>query len=605
MWHSIEVFIVRQDSASDPRPESSPDSFHEAVDTAFFFILASERGLAYHTINSEPPRPPPQQRTRLLAEHAPDDHSTLRQIGRDGSRVSLAILLSRLVGFLRDMLIAERFGTGALADLFYVAYRIPNMLRELFAEGALSSAFIPALTRTLSQEGPEEARSLYNGVFLILSVLLFMVVTAGEILAPRILGLLAPGWTIDPGRQALGTLMIRIMFPFLYFISLSALLMGVFNARRFFFVPAASPIAFSLALIAATLVPSTFFPGPAILLLSLGVLLGGVAQWGVQWVLNRRDGGLRLTGNTDLGAAWRDARVRSVLRKILPAVGGLWVTQGNLLIATLFGSYLATGTIAALYYAMRLIQFPLGLIGAAIATVLLPLLSVHASREGGSREALIDTLVHGYRASFFLMIPASAGLVALREPLIGLLFEHGRFNHESAEMTALALIGYAAGLWSFSGVRILVRAYYAMGDMKTPVWAAVAGLLTNAAVSALFTRQMGVLALALGISAGSLVNQGVLFVELKSTLGRRPWEILGNAPWVLVHSALLYAAVRMLWLQLEGTFGPGHPLGLLLVVLSMIAAGAGLYGGLTVLSGVTEGRLLLGKARSMVQRKKR
>jgi len=541
---------------------------------------------------------------KSLDPPSPDAHGTLKRIGREGSRVSLAILLSRLAGFLRDMLIAERFGTGAMADLFYVAYRIPNMLRELFAEGALSSAFIPALTQSLKNDGEESARKLYTGVFVLLSLILFFVILAGEILAPQILALLAPGWAIDPARKSLGVLMIRIMFPFLYFISLSALLMGIFNARRIFFIPAASPIAFSIALIVATRIPRDLIPGPPILVLASGVLLGGIAQWGIQWIANRRDG-LRLSGDYRLKEAWQNPQVRSVLKKILPAIGGLWVTQGNLLIATLFGSYLATGTIAALYYAMRLIQFPLGLIGAAIATVLLPLLSFHAKSETGSQEKLIETLAHGYRASFFFMVPASAGLVALREPLIHLLFQHGRFDRTSAAMTGMALIGYAIGLWSFSGVRIIVRAYYAVGDMKTPVWAALAGLLTNLAISALLTRHLGVFALALGISAGSLVNQAWLFLRLKKTLGRLPWEIFGNAPWVLAHSILLFGSVQIAWQLARQSLAPLGTLPLLWATLALIAAGVFIYGGLTVLSGVTEAKLLKGRIMAGIQRKKR
>ncbi|MCL4486346.1 MAG: murein biosynthesis integral membrane protein MurJ [Nitrospirae bacterium] len=532
-----------------------------------------------------------------------DRHETLRTIGRQGSRVSLAILLSRLFGFLRDMLIAERFGTGAMADLFYVAYRIPNMLRELFAEGALSSAFIPTLTRTLDREGRDEAERLYTGVFLLLTLILLPVILGGMLFAPEILSLLAPGWSIDPDRKDLGSLMIRIMFPFLYFISLSALIMGVYNAQKRFFLPAASPIAFSLALIAATLLPDSLLPGPPILRLALGVLAGGLSQWGVQWLLlgeNR----LHIVDVFSVAKTWQNPRVRGVMARILPAVGGLWVTQGNLLIATLFGSYLATGTIAALYYAMRLVQFPLGLIGAAVATVILPLFSLHARDGTGPQEKLAETLAHGYRASLFLMLPASAGLIALREPLIRLLFQHGHFNSTSAVQTATALIGYAIGLWSFSGVRIIVRAFYATGDMKTPVLAALAGLLTNLAISALLSSRLGVFALAFGISAGSLVNQVTLFVRLKGLVGRFPWEIFGNAPKVLLHSLVLLAVVRFLWLLLEPVL-PSGMWPLLLSLLGLIGAGALLYGALTTLSGVTESRLLYERIAERLQRKKR
>lgn len=532
-----------------------------------------------------------------------DRHETLRTIGRQGARVSLAILLSRIFGFLRDMLIAQRFGTGAMADLFYVAYRIPNMLRELFAEGALSSAFIPALTRTLNKEGRREAERLYSGVFLLLSLILAPVILGGMLFAPEILSLLAPGWSIDPEKKSLGALMIRVMFPFLYFISLSALVMGVYNAQKRFFLPAASPIAFSLAVISAILLPDHLLPGPPVLRLALGVLVGGLSQWGIQWLL-LKENRLRISDLLPVAKSWQNPRVRGVMARILPAVGGLWVTQGNLLIATLFASYLATGTIAALYYAMRLVQFPLGLIGAAVATVILPLFSLHARDGNGPQDKLSETLSHGYRASLFLMLPASAGLVALREPLIRLLFQHGQFNETSAAQTATALIGYAIGLWSFSGVRIIVRAFYATGDMKTPVIAALAGLFTNLVISALFSAKLGVFALAFGISAGSLANQSYLFFRLKSLLGHHPWAIFGNAPKVLLHSLLLLVVVRFLWLRIDGVLPKGSS-PLLLSLLGLIGGGALLYGVLTALSGVTESRLLFERISGRFQRKKR
>ncbi len=531
-------------------------------------------------------------------------HETLATIGRDGAKVSLAILLSRITGFVRDMLIAQRFGTGPMADLFYVAYRIPNMLRELFAEGALSSAFIPTLTQTLTKEGREEAEGLYAGVFLLLSAILIPVVLLGMVLAPQILALLAPGWTIDPERERLGVLMTRVMFPFLYFISLSALLMGVLNAQKRFFLPAVSPVAFSLLLILSTLIPGRLFSFPPILLLAIGVLLGGVAQWGLVLILSPSRG-LRLRPHLNIAMAWGNTRVRSVFRKVLPAIGGLWVTQGNLLVATLMGSYLTTGTIAALYYAMRLVQFPLGLIGAAVATVILPLLSMHAKEGEGPQEKLMETLAHGYRASLYLILPASAGLIALREPLIDLLFRHGHFDEKSASLTATALLGYAVGLWSFSGVRIIVRAFYALGDMKSPVRAALAGLLTNLAISLLFAKTEGIVALALGISAGSIVNQLWLLILLKGKIGRFPGEVFKGAPLFLLHSLLMFAAIRFLWNSLSPAITSHQTLWLAGVVSGLILAGGGIYGGLTWLSGVAESRLLVARIRRGIQRKNR
>lgn len=543
------------------------------------------------------PVTPPESRKEIR-------HETLATIGRDGAKVSLAILLSRITGFVRDMLIAQRFGTGPMADLFYVAYRIPNMLRELFAEGALSSAFIPTLTQTLTKEGREEAERLYAGVFLLLSAILIPVVLLGMVLAPQILALLAPGWTIDPERERLGVLMTRVMFPFLYFISLSALLMGVLNAQKRFFLPAVSPVAFSLLLILSTLIPGRLFSFPPILLLAIGVLLGGIAQWGLVLALSPSRG-LHLHPHLNIAMAWGNTRVRNVFQKVLPAIGGLWVTQGNLLVATLMGSYLTTGTIAALYYAMRLVQFPLGLIGAAVATVILPLLSMHANEGEGPQEKLMETLAHGYRASLYLMLPASAGLIALREPLIDLLFRHGHFDEKSASLTATALLGYAVGLWSFSGVRIIVRAFYALGDMKSPVRAALAGLLTNLAISLLFAKTEGIVALALGISAGSIVNQLWLLILLKGKIGRFPGEVFKGAPLFLLHSLLMLAAIRSLWNSLSPAITPHQTLWLAGMVSGLILAGGGIYGGLTWLSGVEESRLLIARIRRGIQRKNR
>ncbi len=557
--------------------------------------------------SSDRPASPLPENLSLVTPSAPREDSrqdTLATIGRDGARVSIAILLSRITGFARDMLIAQRFGTGSMADLFYVAYRIPNMLRELFAEGALSSAFIPTLTQTLTREGKEEAERLYAGVFLLLSAVLIPVVLLGMVLAPQILALLAPGWTIDPHREAIGVLMTRIMFPFLYFISLSALLMGVLNAQKRFFLPAVSPVAFSLSLILATLIPGRLFSFPPILLLAFGVLLGGVAQWGLVLTFAPTRG-IRLRPHLNLALAWGNDRVRSVFRKVLPAIGGLWVTQGNLLVATLMGSYLTTGTIAALYYAMRLVQFPLGLIGAAVATVILPLLSMHAKEGDGPQEKLVETLAHGYRASLYLMLPASAGLVALREPLIDLLFRHGQFDEKSASLTATALLGYAVGLWSFSGVRIIVRAFYALGDMKSPVRAALAGLMTNIAISLLFAKAEGIVALALGISAGSIVNQIWLLALLKKKIGRFPGDVFGGAPLFLVHSLLMFVGVRLLWDEISPGVAPHETFLLAATVAGLIGAGGAVYLSLTWLTGVAESRLLVGRVLRGLQRKNR
>jgi putative peptidoglycan lipid II flippase len=506
------------------------------------------------------------------------------------SLVSGATFLTRIGGFLRDMIVAYGFGTGPEADLFYVGFRIPNMFRELFAEGTLSSAFIPALARTLKTEGPEMASRLFSAVGILLGLILVVLVGLGEWSAPLLLHLLAPGYAKNPDTLARGTHLIRIMFPFLFFISLSALVMGALNVQERFFLPALSPVFFSFGLIVGAFLPASLTFGHPVYGLAFGVVLGGVLQWIFQWPALTR-GTIHFLPGLSPSAAFRHEGARRVLKLLLPSIGGLWVTQGNLLIATIFGSFLVSGTISALYYAMRLIQFPLGLIGAAIATVLLPVLSRQTLENDGAAKTT-RTLAEGYRLSFFFMLPASAGLVALGEPLIRLLFEHGSFKAESSLLTQTALLGYAVGLWSFSGVRILVRGYYAYQDTRYPVWAGIWGLLTNLAISFLFYRSSGILALALGISAGSLVNHAILFFGLKRYVGSPPWAIFGNAIPVLLLSGGLYLGVSWGWGIFNRWVGAMSLKITLAGILAAMAMGLAFYLGAARLFNIREGRMV-------------
>jgi putative peptidoglycan lipid II flippase len=515
--------------------------------------------------------------------------------------VSAATFLSRITGFVRDMLIAYGFGTGEMSDLFYIGYRIPNMLRELFAEGTLSSAFIPELTRTLKEDGEERASRLMTAVSLLLCLILLVILVAGEVLAPVLFRILAPGYASSPDTRGVGVALIRLMFPFLLFISFSALAMGALNVQGRFFIPALSPVFFSAGLIVGVFFPSSLTGGHPVYGLALGVLLGGLLQWVVQWGPLGK-GRIHFLPSLGMREAWKDAGARKVLRLLLPSIGGLWVTQGNLLIATFFGSLMLSGTISALYYAMRLVQFPLGLIGAAIATVLLPVLSRQRLESGGAEQS-IQTLAEAYRLSLFFMLPATAGLVALGDPLIKLLFEHGSFAARSTVMTREALWGYALGLWSFSGVRILVRVYYAHQDTRFPVWAAFWGLLTNLALSAALYRSIGILALAAGISVGSLVNQTIIFAGLKKYLTKTPWEIFGNTLPVLGASAVLYAGVRLSWQGIASAFPPKGSLWLAGEILPVIFVGLGLYLGITSLIGIREGVSLVREIRKIGKRK--
>ncbi len=523
-----------------------------------------------------------------------------RQLGKKTGSVSIATLISRVAGFLRDMFIADRFGTTSLSDLFYIGYRIPNMLRELFAEGALSSAFIPSLSRTLSTQGTKEASRLYTAVFYLLVIILGGVILLGEIFAPQILRILAPGYALDPHSRTTGITLIRIMFPFLFFISLSALLMGILNVENKFFLPALSPVFFSLGLVIGMILPGGITGHHPVYGLAMGVILGGIFQWIFQWIFMKKKS-IGLDWSLPLKDGIRHPEARRVMRLIIPSIGGLWVMQGNLLIATILGSYLAKGTISSLYYAMRLVQFPLGLIGAAIATVILPILSKQ-SLEENAQEKSLHTLKDGYRLSLYFMLPATAGLLALGEPLIKIIFQHGSFSERSSHETLLALWGYAIGLWSFSGVRILVRIYYAVQNTRFPVKAAVYGLLANIAVSALFLRSMGIIALAAGITIGSIANQLVLFYGAKKILGRWPWPVFENLIPVAGWSVALFVFESFLWKKAETIFLTPGPALMAMEILMLILAGATFYIAGTIFSGVTEGHLLLSGSRSLLKR---
>ncbi len=526
-----------------------------------------------------------------------------KHMGKRTGAVAVATLISRIAGFLRDMFIAERFGTGTLSDLFYIGYRIPNMLRELFAEGALSSAFIPSLSRTLATRGSQEASRLYTAVLYLLILILGGVILSGEFFAPWILRILAPGYAMNPQTMATGVTLIRIMFPFLFFISLSALLMGVLNVENRFFLPAFSPALFSLGLVTGMLLPAPLTHHHPVYGLAIGVILGGLFQWFFQWLFLKR-GTIGIDWSMPFPEAARHQEARRVMKLIIPSIGGLWVMQGNLLIATILGSYLAKGTISALYYAMRLVQFPLGLIGAAIATVILPLLS-RQSMEENAREKNLHTLKDGYRLSLYFMLPATAGLLALGEPLIRVIFQHGSFQKTSSHETLLALWGYAIGLWSFSGVRILVRIYYATQNTRFPVKAAIAGLLANLAVSLLFLKSLGIIALAAGITIGSLANQAVLFYGARAVLGTLPWVIFGNLLPVSAWSLALFLLEKGLLTGVTKLF-PGAGLGGQAVELAgLVSVGMMAYVAGTRISDIPESRLLLEGSRSLLKRLRR
>ena len=450
------------------------------------------------TDTGKPPSPsnPPSQ----------DTHSITGAAGLIG----LATFASRILGFIRDIVLAQLFGASASADAFFVAYRIPNLLRELFAEGSMSSAFIPVFTEYHTLRSKEETWELASAAFTTLLTIVTIVTLLGVLTAPGIVWLLAPGFHGEAAKLATTTLLTQVMFPYLLFISLAALGMGILNSLRAFAFPALAPVFFNVCVIFFALAISPFFQEP-IVGVAVGVVVGGLAQFMVQLPAIHKRGML---------FSWRfqpgHPGVRRMGLLIVPTLLGMSVTQVNITVNTILASYFEGGP-TYLFYGMRLIQFPLGIFGVALATAILPTLSAQAAR--GDLDNLRLTVNYGLRMILFIILPAMTGLIFLREPIIHLFFEHGAFSAHDTTATAGALLAFAVGLWAFAAYRILATAFYSLQDTKTPAIAAVIGMGTNLAFALLLMKPLEYRGLALATALAAMVNSGILLVILTRRLG--------------------------------------------------------------------------------------
>jgi len=434
------------------------------------------------------------------------------QVARAAGIVGAATLVSRIMGYARDMVMSWAFGTGLAADAFYVAYRIPNLLRELLAEGSMSAAFIPVFTETLTKESRESARHLANAVFARLLVILAVLTLLGIIFAPFVVKAIAWGFKGDLDKYATTVMLTRIMFPYLLFIGLAALAMGMLNSLRSFLAPALSPVMLNIMTIASILLSIWLLPNP-IYGVAAGVVLGGLFQFLIQ-VPGLRKQGMMMRPEFQPS----HPGVAKIGRLALPIMLSSSVTQVNIFVSTILASFLATGSITYLFYGMRFIHFPLGIFGIAIATAVLPTMSAQAAR--GETEAFRETLSLGLRLVFFIMFPAMAGLIALRVPIVNLLLEHGQFDRISTAGTAAAILYYSIGLWAFAGVRIVAQAFYSLQDTKTPVKIAALAMVTNILLSVILMGPLAHGGLALATSLAAMLNIGLLTLQLRKKIGR-------------------------------------------------------------------------------------
>ena len=438
--------------------------------------------------------------------------SEAARITKAAGTVGAATLLSRIFGFIRDVVVAWFFGAGLASDAFFMAFTIPNLLRRLFAEGSLTISFVPVFTECLFKRGREEAFRLARSAWWLLTFVLAAVALLGVLFSPLIVKLIAGGFLTSPEKFDLTVLLTRIMFPYIFFISLVALAMGILNALGHFAAPALAPVLLNLAMIGSVLLLSPHLAEPS-KGLAIGVIIGGVLQLALQIPFMVRNG-FRLFVRSPL----YHPAIKRIALLMVPAIFGAAVYQMNIVVSRLLASHLPEGSVSYLYYADRLVQFPLGIFAIALATAVLPSLSKQAAL--GDMEGLRSSFSYALMLIFFITIPAMTGLIILREPIVRLLFQRGAFDPITTRLTAEALLYYGLGLWAFSGVRIVVSTFYALQDTKTPVKMAVISLLVNIVLSLLLMKPMRHSGLALATSLASGVNLILLIGALKKRLGR-------------------------------------------------------------------------------------
>jgi putative peptidoglycan lipid II flippase len=422
--------------------------------------------------------------------------------------VSSMTLVSRVLGFVRDAVIARMFGAGLASDAFFVAFRIPNLLRRLFAEGAFSQAFVPVLADHRAREGEAGTRLLVEHVASVLSLALLGVTVLGVAFAPFIIHVSAPGFSDEPEKFRLTVAMLRVTFPYILFISLVSFAGGILNTWSRFTVPALTPTLLNVCFIVGALFAAPYFDPPA-MVLAWCVFAGGILQLALQLPALARIGMLPRPRAPALNAG-----VKRILTLMGPAVIGVSVAQISLLINTIFASFLETGSVSWLYYADRLMEFPTGLLGVALGTVLLPSLS--KSHFAGDSEEYSRLLDWGLRLTLMLALPAAAALALLAVPLITTLFHYGAFAERDVWMTRQALMAYSVGLLGLILVKVLAPGFYARQNIATPVRIGVLTLVATQALNAALIVPLAHAGLALAISLGACLNAALLYRGLRS-----------------------------------------------------------------------------------------
>ncbi|MBS1169318.1 MAG: murJ [Burkholderiaceae bacterium] len=492
--------------------------------------------------------------------------------------ISGMTMLSRITGLIRELLIARAFGASALTDAFFVAFRIPNLLRRLFAEGAFSQAFVPILAEYKNRQGDDATKGLVNQVASALVWTLLVTCVIGIVAAPAVVYVIAAGLKSNPAAFEASVWMTRIMFPYILFMSLVALAGGILNTWREFRIPAFTPVLLNVSFIASALFVAPRMAQP-VYALAFAVLVGGVLQLAIQVPALMKIGMLPRIAFNPI-APFRNAGVQRVLKQMVPATFAVSVAQISLMINTNIASHLDKGSVSWLSYADRLMEFPSALLGVALGTILLPSLS-KANADGNAREysALLDW---GLRLTFLLALPAAVMLLTIPMPMTAVLFHYGKFSAHDAAMTSNALVAYGVGLIGLILVRILAPGFYAKQDIKTPVKIAVLVLVATQLMNLLFVPLLDHAGLALAIGLGACINAAFLFWGLRHRGIYSPQPGWGMFFIKLAGALFLLAGVALSvvghfdWIALQAQ--PLHRVGALCAV--MAACGITYFGAL-------------------------
>lgn len=483
--------------------------------------------------------------------------------------VSSMTLFSRVLGFVRDTIIARIFGAGMATDAFFVAFKLPNLLRRIFAEGAFSQAFVPILAEYKTQQGEEATRTLVAYVAGLLTLILALVTTLGMLIAPWIIWLTAPGFNQDVDKFMLASQLLRITFPYILLISLASLAGAILNTWNRFSIPAFAPTLLNVSMIGFALFAVPYFD-PPVLALAWAVLLGGVLQLVYQLPYLRKIGMLVLPKIN-----WRDSGVWRVMKLMGPAILGVSVSQISLIINTIFASFLPSGSVSWMYYADRLMELPSGVLGVALGTILLPSLAKSFSRN--DQHAYSQLLDWGLRLCFLLALPCAVALAVLAEPLTVALFQYGKFTAHDALMTQRALIAYAVGLIGIILVKVLAPGFYSRQNIKTPVRIAIFTLCITQLMNLALISPLQHAGLALSISLAACLNAGLLYWQIRKQSIFQPQRGWGIFLLKLLAAILVMVAILIGLMQIMPVWSEGNMAARLCRLAMLVFVGAGGY----------------------------